>query len=262
MIDLLPRRVLPVLMYHRIGSSPGGDSNLFLSAEGFRSQMQWLREQQFESLSVAHAVQLLSRRQVPRRSVLITFDDAFADSVEIAGRLLEEAGMRGTVFAPAALLDTQVELRSSAEAADPGSRGRIASAAELRSWLERGFDVGSHSHTHADLVDESAPRVVSEMLDSKERLEQLLERPVEDFCYPYAHHNAICRRLAQRCGYRSAFAGEPPREDLYAIPRMMVYPSDTLERFRRKVSGYYYWISAWHRRVAGAAQRGSHENKR
>ena len=38
------------------------------------------------------------------------------------------------------------------------------------------------------------------------------------------------------------------RDDLFAIPRMMVYPHDSLSRFRRKISGYYYWISAWHRR--------------
>lgn len=252
MIGLLPRRVMPILMYHRIGSTTADDSKLFVSEEGFRGHLRWLREHGFESLSVAGAVELWSHRRVPKRSVLITFDDAFADTLEAAARALEESGMRATVFAPAAMLDEQVELGAPAGGGDRGSSGRIASATELRSWLDKGFDIGSHSLTHVDLAGESATRVLSEMLDSKDRLEQLLEHPIEDFCYPYTHHNAICRRLAQRCGYRSAFAGEPPRHDLYAIPRMMVYPRDTLERFRRKVSGYYYWISAWHRRIAGA----------
>ncbi len=36
---------------------------------------------------------------------------------------------------------------------------------------------------------------------------------------------------------------------LIAVPRMMIYPGDDLGRFRRKVSGYYFWISAWHQKL-------------
>jgi len=253
MNGLLPTRVLPVLMYHRIGTAEGGDSSLFVSEQSFARQLRWLKQRGFETVSLASAVEIWRRGSTPKRTVLITFDDAFANTLETAARALADCRSKATVFAPAALLGKEVELRAPKGGAASVSRGRIASAIELSDWVGKGFDLGSHSSTHPDLVTEPAFRVVTEMIDSKRRLEDRIEHSIEDFCYPYAHHNAICRRLAQRCGYRSAFAGEPPIRDLYAIPRMMVYPEDSMERFRRKVSGYYYWASTWHRRLTLAS---------
>ncbi|MEJ2085859.1 MAG: polysaccharide deacetylase family protein [Acidobacteriota bacterium] len=249
MKGLLPRRVLPVLMYHRIGSAAGSEPSLFVSRHSFSRQLHWLKDHGFETVSIENAVEIWSRGKVPKRTVLITFDDAFADTLDVAAAALADCRFTATVFAPSALLGQEVELRSQQASAAPVSRGRIASETELRDWVDRGFDLGSHSSTHADLVTEPASRVVTEMIDSKRWLEERVGHPIEDFCYPYAHHNAMCRKLAQRCGYRSAFAGEPPIRDLYAIPRMMVYPEDSMDRFRRKVSGFYYWASIWHRRL-------------
>ena len=254
MTGLLPVRVLPVLMYHRLGEANRSDPSLFISKSSFSRQLEWLNEHGYETLSIDRAVDLWSRDRAPKRSILITFDDAFADTLSVAGRALTQAGMRATVFAPAGLLGQEVELRSPSCGSNAASQGRIASEQELKAWAEKGFDVGSHSLSHPDLTEVSPFRVLEEAQDSKQRLEEVLERPIEDFCYPYTHHNFSCRRLVQRSGYRSAFAGEPPMHDLYAIPRMMIYPNDTMARFRRKVSGFYYWISAWHRRLLGTSK--------
>ena len=256
MNGLLPTRVLPVLMYHRIGAAEDSDPSLFVSQDSFTRQLRWLKQNGFETVSLARAVEIWSRRRSPKRTVLITIDDAFADTLEIAARALADCGSKATVFAPAAMLGQEVELRAPNARTASVSRGRIASAIELRDWVGQGFDLGSHSSTHPDLVTEPASRVITEMIDSKRRLEDRVEHWIEDFCYPYAHHDTMCRKLAQRCGYRSAFAGEPPIRDLYAIPRMMVYPEDSMERFRRKVSGFYYWASTWHRRLTLGGRTG------
>jgi peptidoglycan/xylan/chitin deacetylase (PgdA/CDA1 family) len=253
MTGILPSRVLPVLMYHRIGEATQSDPSLFVSESAFSHQLEWLNEAGYETLSINRAVELWSRSRAPKRSVLITFDDAFADTLDVAARALTQAGMRATVFAPAGLLGRQVELRSPSGSSDSASSGRIASAEELNAWVDQGFDVGSHSLSHPDLTEVSPSRVLTEARESKHRLEEVLQRSIDDFCYPYAHHSASCRRLVQRSGYRSAFAGEPPRHDLFAIPRMMIYPNDSMARFRRKVSGFYYWTSRWHQRLVGTA---------
>ena len=77
----------------------------------------------------------------------------------------------------------------------------------------------------------------------------VFDREILDFCYPFAHHDHASRRQVEAAGYRAAYAGEPPEEGLYSIPRMMVYPGDSAARFRRKVSGYYFWISALHQKL-------------
>jgi peptidoglycan/xylan/chitin deacetylase (PgdA/CDA1 family) len=244
-----PTRVLPVLMYHRIGDADRDDSFLYVSETAFKTQMRWLGDNGFETLSLDRAVELWTYNRSPSRSVLITFDDAFAETLAVAARVLTEANMRATVFAPAGLLGREVELRSPGQDSHSTSRGRIASGNELKAWRDQGFDVGSHSSTHPDLTSETPARILTEAQDSRRNLEEILQTPVVDFCYPYTHHNSICRRLVERCGYRSAFAGEPPTRDLYAIPRMMIYPHDSISRFSRKASGYYYWVSAWHQRL-------------
>ena len=110
--------------------------------------------------------------------------------------------------------------------------------------------MGCHSLTHRPLPGLPAAELERETAEAKSVLESLLDRPVLDFCYPYARHDAAARRAVAGAGYRAAYAGEPPCDDLFALPRMMVYPDDGDARFRRKLSGYYHWLSAWHRRLA------------
>ncbi len=66
----IPHRVLPVLMYHRFGTSPIGDPNLWIPAERFSAQLRWLADHGYRTLSLDEAFEHLSAGQVPGRSVL------------------------------------------------------------------------------------------------------------------------------------------------------------------------------------------------
>ena len=248
-MSLLPRRVLPVLMYHRFGTAAEGDSELWITEERFAAQLRWLREHGYRTLSLDEAYATLTAPQVPKRAVLLTIDDGFADDLERAGDLLEQEGARAAVFVPAGLLGQSVNLSHPERDDTKTSSGTIADPEGLRGWLDRGFDVGCHSLTHLDVTAIDAETLRREISHSRERLATLLDHPVLDFCYPFAHHDEIARRQVEAAGYRAAYAGEPPRSDLFAIPRMMVYPRDDQGRFRRKVSGYYFWMSAIHQKL-------------
>jgi peptidoglycan/xylan/chitin deacetylase (PgdA/CDA1 family) len=253
MTGLLPRRVLPVLMYHRLGRG-SGDPALWLDPTTFARHLELISERGLRTLTLDEAYAAFAAGAAPRNAVLITFDDAFAETLEIAGELLSRWRMRGAVFAPAALLGRPVSWRRPGRASG-ATEGEIASAAALRQWLVAGHGVGSHGLTHADLATLSVESLRSEISDSRARLEEALGSPVPDLCYPFTHHNPTVRREAAAV-YRAAYAGEPPRRGLFSIPRMMVFPSDDDSRFSRKVSGLYYWISAWHRRLNGLIPRG------
>jgi peptidoglycan/xylan/chitin deacetylase (PgdA/CDA1 family) len=247
-MSLFPRSVLPVLMYHRFLPG-GGDPDLCIPADHFANQLRWLKENDFRTLSLDEAFAAWSRRSVHRRSVLLTIDDGFAADLEVAAELLLANGARAAVFVAPGLLGRQVELRHPAADLRKVSAGTIVDADGLRGWCRQGFDVGSHSLGHIDLTACDAARLAEETVESRQLLESILEREVVDFCYPYAHHDSAARRAVAEAGYRAAYAGEPPVDDIYAIPRMMVYPGDSPARFRRKVSGYYFWISALHQKL-------------
>lgn len=248
-MSLFPRSILPVLMYHRFGAGTEGDPSLWIQPDRFAGQLRWLRENRFRTLSLSEAHAALVRRSVPRRSVLLTIDDGFAEDLEIAADLLERAGAIATVFVATGLMGDFVELRHPSGDPDKVSTGSIVDADGLRGWVAKGFDVGSHSFSHLDLTSCDGEALQRETLTSRQRLEEILEREVSDFCYPFAHHDRSARQSVQAAGYRAAYAGEPPMDDLFAIPRMMVYPGDSAARFRRKVSGYYFWISALHQKL-------------
>jgi peptidoglycan/xylan/chitin deacetylase (PgdA/CDA1 family) len=248
-MSLFPRSILPVLMYHRFGDRPEGDPSLWISPDRFAGQLAWLRENGFRTLSLDEAYAAQTQGSVPRRSVLLTIDDGFRNDLEIAVGLLEKSGARATVFVAAGLLGQEVEFQHPSGNLDMVSRGSIVDADGLHRWIQKGFDVGSHSLTHLDLTTCTPEAVQREVGESKTRLEAALDRQIVDFCYPFAHHDRATRQAVKAAGYRAGYAGEPPVDDILAIPRMMVYPGDSAARFRRKVSGYYFWISALHQKL-------------
>ena len=255
MTGWLPKRILPVLMYHRLGPCPGGDPQLWVAEETFIRHLEWIRSRGYRTLSLNEAYECFRLGSSPGKSVLITFDDAFAETLERAAPLLQRHDMLSTVFVPAGLLGERVSLSSEEESSVAASEGRIVDEEGLRSWVEAGQEVGSHSLTHQDLTTATFETVSKEAGRSKQRLEEVLDRPVLDFCYPFAHHDSEARRAVSEAGYRAAYAGEPPTTDLFALPRMMVFPGDSEARFARKLSGLYYWISAWHGRLSPTRPR-------
>lgn len=100
---------LRVLTYHRIG--PPGRPGLSASrqtsatADGFERQMRHLaRHYRVVSMAEVLEAQRGSRR-LPRRAVLLTFDDGYRDFGEIAWPILQQLGLPATVFVPTAYPD-------------------------------------------------------------------------------------------------------------------------------------------------------------
>jgi peptidoglycan/xylan/chitin deacetylase (PgdA/CDA1 family) len=88
-----------VLLYHRVLTDPGRDPNLIaVSSERFHEQMAWLARYARVQPEPAF-LETLDRRPAARRpSVLITFDDGYADNVRHALPILRELGLGATMF--------------------------------------------------------------------------------------------------------------------------------------------------------------------
>jgi peptidoglycan/xylan/chitin deacetylase (PgdA/CDA1 family) len=250
-ITWLPRRVLPVLMYHRIGKTPEGeDPALWLPVELFEQHLDWIRAAGFATLTLDEAYAAFARRLAPRRQVLLTFDDAFAETLETALPLLDARGMTAATFVAAECVGREAQMAPAGRSHGPlgGSRGQVADRTLLLEWRAAGHGIGAHSATHVRLDGCPSDILRRETVTAKSTLEGTLGSPILDFCYPYARHDVAARLAVKTAGFRAAYAGEPPTLDLFALPRMMVYPRDDRSRLRRKLSGLYYFLSAWHLR--------------
>jgi peptidoglycan/xylan/chitin deacetylase (PgdA/CDA1 family) len=76
--------------------------------------------------------------------------------------------------------------------------------AEAREMQAHGIEIGSHTLTHPILTRVGDERLRSELQESKLRLEEVLRRRVEQFCYPNGDHDERVRSEVLRAGYRVA----------------------------------------------------------
>src|SRR5262245_22040769 len=90
------RRAL-ILMYHRVAEPPMDPWYLSVSPRHFAEQLDVLR-QHARLLRVDQLSRALRDGDVPDRSVVVTFDDGYADNLRTAKSLLELYNVPATVF--------------------------------------------------------------------------------------------------------------------------------------------------------------------
>jgi peptidoglycan/xylan/chitin deacetylase (PgdA/CDA1 family) len=101
--------VLRILAYHRVGElrdTPAVDSrSISATREGFARQMEHLTRF-YQVVSMPEVLQAFEKgTPLPKRAVLITFDDAYADFVDIAWPILQQFRLPATLFVPTAYPD-------------------------------------------------------------------------------------------------------------------------------------------------------------
>lgn len=208
------------LSYHIIDRAIHDD--IAISQEAFEAQLDYLREHGYRALSLAQAIDDIDGRQeaLPR-SVLLTFDDGYADNVQVALPLLHKYGMRATLFVISAYVgqNNRWNPRACYDA-------RHVTWDDLRSWLASGCDIGGHSHHHLCMTRLNTDELQEAVQVNKRLLEEQLQITPRAFAYPYGRFNAAVRDVVGR-HYEIAFAVEKGSWDAsarrYAINRMMVY---------------------------------------
>ncbi len=98
--------MLRILAYHRVAKlrdTPAVDSrSVSATPGGFAQQMEHLARF-YRVVSMPEVLEAVEKgRPLPKRAVLITFDDAYADFAEIAWPILKQFRLHATMFVPTA----------------------------------------------------------------------------------------------------------------------------------------------------------------
>jgi peptidoglycan/xylan/chitin deacetylase (PgdA/CDA1 family) len=189
-------RRVPVLMYHVIGDPPSGTpfTQLWVSASTLAAQMLFLDRRGYTVVNLQDVYDYWRGGPLPRKAVVVSFDDGFDSHYRRARPILARHGWSGTL-----------NLALSHYGAD-------LSGSEIRALLAANWELDSHSLTHAYLPGLSARRLRGEVSRSRRILRRLFHVPVNFFCYPTGAYNARAGRspsVVSVLPTRRACAGSP-----------------------------------------------------
>jgi len=215
---------LPVLLYHHVGASIacGRHPELTIAPEQFRRQVRWLVRRGYSAIRTSDW--LAWRRgatALPRKSVLMTFDDAYADLVDHAFPVLWEYGFGAVVFVITQLVGKNT----------PWDGRRLMSADQIREWAAKDIEFGAHSRTHPHLPNLASREMAEEIEGSARDLAEILGGGAVSFAYPYGAVTKTVRECVQRT-FALAVTCEEGLNDIdtdpYLVRRTMVQPGDSL----------------------------------
>jgi peptidoglycan/xylan/chitin deacetylase (PgdA/CDA1 family) len=222
-------RGIAVLLYHHVGPlREPACQGLTVLTEAFERQISTLSAMGYAAIVPDDwAAVVRGDGDIPEHSVMITFDDAYADLVEYALPVLEHHGYPAVVFVPTSLVGRTINCNPN----EPGAQLPIMSAEQIATWTGRGVTFGAHSRTHADLTSLSLDDAVAEIDGSRDDLAALTGRATTTFAYPYGKLNDQVASLV-RTRFHAAFTIEEGVNDvsvpLHLLRRTMVQHHDTM----------------------------------
>jgi peptidoglycan/xylan/chitin deacetylase (PgdA/CDA1 family) len=220
-----------ILMYHSIARLASGPHALCVAPEHFETQMLYLKRRNLRGVSMRELLQAMSTGDT-KGLVGLTFDDGSEDFLHNAVPVLERLGFSATVYVVAGMLGKENDW----EHRGPRPRLKLLEADGVREVSERGMEVGSHTMTHPRLSGLDPEVLVHEVSDSRQVLSEILNAPVEGFCYPYGDLDGAAIRAVRRTGYGYACAvRERIEHSLYDLPRTYVGEKDSLLRLAIKL---------------------------
>jgi len=221
-----------ILMYHAIGRRGEHGSTYVVPRWRFRLQMACLKWSPFRVIRLTELADNLRMNRISApRSVVLTFDDGFADNCTEALPILRRHRMPATVFVVSEGIGRQAWW-----ADDSALMNRpLMSTAHLRELQTSGVDLGAHSRTHPSLTELPAQHIQSEIAGSRDQLAAMTAAPIDTFAYPFGDCSDAVAEDVARAGFAAACCSRSgiadPVSPLFALPRVEVRGTDSLLQF-------------------------------
>jgi peptidoglycan/xylan/chitin deacetylase (PgdA/CDA1 family) len=253
----LVRRILPaepgaarVIYYHRIDDE---QHRSCVAPRAFADQMAFLKREGFNVMPLAAMRGHLDAHQpFPERTVVITFDDGFADNYAAAFPVLTKHALPATIFLAAGFMDGDdlPVLRDR-------SGIRPLTWEQVREMARHGVAFGAHTLTHRSLTELSPDELVQEIVGSRDLVAERVGAPADTFCYPRGHFDERVERATSAAGFAIACTTLPgcvtPDTDPFTLRRTFVARDDSLHDFARKLDGSFDLLHAARQRLGGGA---------
>jgi peptidoglycan/xylan/chitin deacetylase (PgdA/CDA1 family) len=192
---------------------------------------------------LATAVPLQGLPAPANRYCSITFDDGFENTIQNAVPELVKRKLPATIFVTGGAMGSAAGWWPESS---PERKEKIAGAEQIQNLPDDLISIGSHTLTHPRLPLLSETEAKHELLESRMKLEKLLQRRITLFSFPYGEFTPALLELCREAGYERVYTSFPGNArcspPAFAVGRVSAEPSDWPVEFRLKVLGAYAWL--------------------
>jgi len=193
-----------ILIYHKFDEPKTPSTSIPL--KDFEAQMKYLKENNFNVVSLSKFIEYYKKGYFPPKTVSITIDDGYKSTMK-AFKVLKKYNFPFTVFLymeavgryPDFLTEKQLE--------------------ELKSYKKVEFGNHSYSHRHFLTVKdpEKFKRTFKEdLIKAEKRFIKLLGYKPKFYAYPYGDYNNISVDILKKSGYIAGFTQDPSNAGIYS----------------------------------------------
>jgi peptidoglycan/xylan/chitin deacetylase (PgdA/CDA1 family) len=176
---------VPIILYHRIDISPI-NSQYYVPPAKFEEEMKLLHDWGYQTISTELLIKAITEgADLPPRPLLITFDDGHLNNYTTAFPIMQKYGFTGVLYIVANYMGVD----------------QYMTADQIKEMAAAGWEVGSHSISHADLTALDPYRQRYEVVESRTILEEALGVPVRTIAYPFGISSPGVIDYAHFAGY-------------------------------------------------------------
>lgn len=205
---------LPILMYHHIIDNRKKLNKYTVSSDEFESDLQYIEQQGYKTVSVSDLIRFCeSGAALPKKPIMITFDDGYESVYVNAYPLLKKHGMKAVIN----VIGKYADIYSNCD--DHSISYSHITWDQLREMTKSGvFEVGNHTYDlHKNgkrkgigkISGESAEHygnaITADLTEMQNRAEQMLGSRPASFAYPFGQISKGALPLIKQCGFKAVF---------------------------------------------------------
>jgi peptidoglycan/xylan/chitin deacetylase (PgdA/CDA1 family) len=179
-------------MYHYV-SEPPADADIYrrdltVAPERFESHLRYFRDAGYRVITLDDLLYaLVQGRELPEKTVILTFDDGYEDNYTYAFPLLQRYEMVGHFFIITDFVNQ--------------GRAGYMTWPQIEEMSAAGQRFGSHSRDHPNLRGQPVDYLVWQALGGKESIEEHLGYHPRWISYPAGHYDAQTIAIYQSAHY-------------------------------------------------------------
>ena len=223
-------QTVPILCYHRFAQQR---RKLVVTRADFEAQMDYLARNGYRVITMKQLAAFLDGKEaLPKKSVVITIDDGYRSTYEIAYPVLKKYGFPATVYLYSDFVG----------AGDAMTWPQMQEMADSKL-----IDIQPHSKTHSNLTLRQPGETAT---DYRERIRREVDVPTNairdrigmpafSYAFPYGDVNETVVEALEKTGVKIGVTVTPGGNPFYAYPymlrRTMIFGNEDLDAFKAKL---------------------------